>query len=245
MKISIITVTYNSEKTIEDTLKSIQSQTYKNFEHIVIDGASTDGTLNIVRSFSNTIVSSEPDNGIYDAMNKGLKLVSGDIIGILNSDDFYSSSNVLQLVVDAFCVNNIDSVYGDLQYVSQNNLNKVVRYWKAGRFKRERFLNGWMPPHPTFFVKRKCYQKYGCFDLDFDSAADYELMLRFLFKHQITTDYIPEVLIKMRVGGKSNASLMNRYRANKEDKLAWKKNGLKPKFYTTWLKPLIKIKQYF
>lgn len=245
-KITIITAGYNSAATIRDTLHCIASQTYSNIEHIIIDGVSKDDTLKIVSEFPHVAkVVSEPDQGIYDAMNKGIQLATGDIIGILNSDDFYANKNSLEDVANTFIKNGVDSCYADLQYVNEKNTSRVVRNWISGNFNRFDFLKGWMPPHPTFFVKKEMYEKYGSFDLELNSAADYELMLRFLFKHQISTQYIPKILVKMRTGGQSNASLRNRFKANREDKLAWKKNGLKPRFYTTWLKPIRKINQYF
>lgn len=245
MKISIITATYNSEKTIADTLRSVAEQNYPNIEHIIIDGASKDNTLVIVEKYPHVKkVISEPDKGIYDAMNKGIQMASGDIIGILNSDDFYPDNKIIEKVVNTINNYNIESIYGDLNYVSENNPEKIVRTWKAKDFRKENFLKGWMPPHPTFFVKKEVYHKLGAFDLDLKSSADYELMLRFLYKHNVSTAYIPEVLVHMRAGGQSNASIKNRLLANKEDMLAWTKNGLKPKFYTTYLKPIRKIGQF-
>ena len=245
-KITIITAGYNSAATIRDTLQCIASQTYSNIEHIIIDGASKDDTLKIVSEFPHVAkIVSESDQGIYDAMNKGIQLATGDIIGILNSDDFYSNNRTLKIVAETFLENDVKSCYADLQYVDEKDTSRVIRNWKSGDFKRTNFLRGWMPPHPTFFVKKELYKKYGCFDLELNSAADYELMLRFLYKNKVSTKYIPIVLVKMRTGGQSNASIKNRLRANQEDKLAWKKNGLQPKFYTTFLKPIRKINQYF
>lgn len=242
--ISIITTTLNSSRTIKDTLKSVQEQNYP-VEHIIIDGASSDNTLAIVNSFSHvkTIIT-EPDTGIYDAMNKGICLASGNIIGFLNSDDFYPNNRILSKVAKKFTKYDMDSCYGDLQYVDQFDTSKIVRNWKSGSFNRDSFFRGWMPPHPTFFVKKQVYEKHGSFDLDLKNSADYEMMLRLLFKHKISTHYIPDILVKMRMGGQSNASIGNRIKANKEDRLAWTKNGLKPKFYTTLLKPIRKIIQY-
>ncbi|HYF31975.1 MAG TPA: glycosyltransferase family 2 protein [Chitinophagaceae bacterium] len=243
-KISIITATYNSATTISDTLDCVAKQDYANVEHIIVDGKSSDDTLQIVHNYPHVAkVVSEKDKGIYDAMNKGLKLATGDIIGILNSDDIYVDGQVLSKVARAF-EQDIDACYADLKYVSDKDLDKVVRYWKAGRFNNRSFLMGWMPPHPTFFVKREVYDKVGYFDTSLRSAADYELLLRVFVKHRFNIAYIPEVLVKMRTGGMSNASLKNRLRANKEDRLAWKKNGLKPYFFTLYLKPIRKIFQY-
>jgi len=246
MRVSVITVVYNGAKTIEQTISSVIEQDYANLEYLVIDGGSTDGTLEILEKYKPYIdvFISEPDRGLYDAINKGIRKASGDIIGILHSDDIYASRNVLAKVAHAFKKTDVDSVYSDLIYVRRSNPSKVVRNWKAGEFKRDQFLNGWMPPHPTFFVRRKFFQMYGEYDISFKNAADYELMLRFLYKHELSTLYIPEVFIKMRMGGESNRSIKNRLRANREDALAWKKNSLQPKLYTRFLKPLSKLKQF-
>jgi glycosyltransferase involved in cell wall biosynthesis len=243
--ITIITATFNSASTIQDCLQSVSSQTCQ-AQHIMIDGGSTDETLQIVKSYPHiTTLVSEPDNGIYDAMNKGISLATGDIIGILNSDDFYADSNVLEKVTEVFADPDIHSCYADLVYVDPTDPTKITRNWKSGPFNHRNFYWGWMPPHPTFFVRRSVYQKYGLFNLDLGSAADYELMLRFLVKHKITTAYIPEVLVKMRTGGASNASLKKRLLANRMDRKAWEVNRLKPYPWTTYLKPLRKIGQYF
>jgi glycosyltransferase involved in cell wall biosynthesis len=245
MKISIITATYNSAGTVRDTLASIAGQQYPLIEHIIVDGLSKDNTLAIVNEFAHVArVISEKDKGIYDAMNKGVKLATGDIIGILNSDDFYTSSLILSKVATAFEDPSVEAVYGDLQYVQPGNTQVIVRTWKAGKFQRKYLYYGWMPPHPTFFVRRHMYDKCGLFNTTLRSAADYELMLRVLLKYEARVQYIPEVLVKMRAGGMSNASLKNRFRANKEDMMAWKLNDLKPYFFTTWLKPLRKVLQF-
>ena len=246
-KVSIITITYNSEETLIETIDSVLNQTYKNIEYIIVDGASTDDTVSIVHSYKDKITKfvSEKDKGLYDALNKGISMATGDVVGILHSDDFYTNHHVIQNVVNAFKTGNADAVYADLFYVDKDDTHKIHRKWKSGHYKHGMFRHGWMPPHPTFFVKREIYEKYGHFNLDLVSAADYELMLRFIHKHQIKLAYLPEFIIKMRVGGKSNLNLKNRIRANKEDRKAWKINGLKPYFYTTYLKPLRKIIQLF
>ena len=251
MKVSLITVSYNSASTIADTLKSVQFQTYQDIEYIVVDGNSSDGTIEIVKQFldaSQGLVTKflcERDKGIYDAMNKGLAMATGDIIGVLNSDDFYCSNDVIEEVVRAFQQNNTDCLYGDLNYVDPIDTSKIVRKWRSGSFRKENFLKGWMPPHPTFFVRKTCYDRFGKFDTQFKSAADYELMLRFLFKESCSAVHLPKVMIHMRAGGVSNVSLKNRIRANREDRLAWKINGLKPKWFTLLRKPLSKLIQYF
>lgn len=245
MKISIITATYNSAATVRDSLTCIAGQQHPFIEHIIVDGLSKDNTLEIVREFSHVAkVVSEKDKGIYDAMNKGVQLATGEIVGILNSDDFYTGPSVLAKVATAFEDAAVEAVYGDLQYVKATNLDTVIRTWRSGHYKKKFLYYGWMPPHPTFFVRRHLYDKYGLFNTSLRSAADYELMLRFLLKHDTQVKYIPEVLVKMRAGGMSNASLKNRFRANKEDMMAWKLNDLKPYFFTTWLKPLRKILQF-
>jgi len=245
MKISIITVTYNSAKTISDTLQSISSQDYADIEHIIVDGNSQDETLQLVREFTHVSkVISEKDDGIYHAMNKGITLATGDVIGILNSDDVYAQSDVLSKIANLFADINIKACYGDLQYVKASAIDKVVRSWKSGKFKPSYFYFGWMPPHPTFFVRKEVYEKVGLFNTSLKSAADYELMLRILFKNQFQAAYLPEILVKMRTGGVSNSSLVQRVLANRQDRLAWKINELKPYFFTLYLKPLRKIFQF-
>lgn len=244
--ISIITVCHNAEAFISDCLASIQSQTHP-AEHILVDGGSTDRTVAIIRAQTGVAakVVSEPDDGIYDAMNKGIRLATGDIVGILNADDFYASPDILEKVSQAFADSRIDACYGDLVYVDGRHPDKVRRYWRSGPFAPNCFYWGWMPPHPTFFVRRSVYEKYGGFNLDLGSAADYEIMLRFLLRHGITATYIPEVLVKMRMGGVSNASLKNRIQANRMDRKAWRVNGLQPYPWTLVMKPARKLGQYF
>lgn len=244
--ISIITPTFNSAATLRDTLESIHRQDYPELEHIVVDGGSTDSTLAILTEFDPAPrLLSGPDKGLYDAINKGLSLAKGEIIGVLNSDDFYCHGWVISRVAAEMNRQNADVAYGDLCYITPGKHRRIVRYWRSGQFRRERFLYGWMPPHPTFFVRRSVYERLGGFDLSLKTAADYELMLRFLYRHELKTVYLPEVLVYMRTGGLSNASWKHRLKANREDREAWNRNGLKPYFFTTWLKPLRKIPQYF
>ncbi|MCY7422882.1 MAG: glycosyltransferase [Chitinophagaceae bacterium] len=245
MKVSIITPTYNSQATIGDTVKSVVAQSHADIEHIIVDGASQDQTLQLAKSFGHTgPFICEKDMGIYDAMNKGIQMATGDIIGILNSDDFYSHTHAIDHVVHTFKKHNKDSVYSDLLYVDTEDTSKVLRTWVAGKFHRRHFLRGWMPPHPTFFVRREVYQKFGDFNLDLKSSADYELLLRLLFVHKISVEYLPGILVHMRAGGQSNRSVFNRLAAHREDYHAWKLNGLSPKWYTLLMKPTRKIQQF-
>ena len=246
MKISIITVVYNGASTIADCINSVISQTYPDIEYIVIDGGSTDGTQEIAESFGNkiNIFRSEPDKGIYDAMNKGVRLASGDVIGLLNADDFYRDNRIVEKVARNLLDNSLDGLYGDLVFVNPENNNQIVRYWKSEKYNKNNFLYGWMPPHPTLFLKKYCYEQFGNFRLDLGSAADYELMLRMIHKHNIKLIYLPEILINMRAGGASNNGFLNRIKANRNDAKAWEINGLKPYFFTIWLKPFRKLGQY-
>ena len=246
LKVTIITTCKNSESTIEDTIRSVLSQDHKNIEYIIVDGGSTDGTLNIIEKFKHKIskIIKEKDEGFYFAINKGIGEASGDVIGNLNSDDFYSDNTIISKVVKAFESEKAEGVYGDLHYVDKDNTSKIIRNWKSGKYEEGMFVKGWMPPHPTFFVLKKCYEKFGSFNTAFKSAADYEIMLRFIHKHKIKVAYIPEVLIKMRVGGKSNVTMKNRIMANLEDRKAWEINGLKPELFTLIKKPLSKLQQY-
>jgi glycosyltransferase involved in cell wall biosynthesis len=246
MKFSIITVCFNSESTLEQTIQSVLNQTFKDIEYLVIDGGSTDGTLAILNKYKERIkFISEKDAGIYDAMNKGLRMAKGEIIGMIGSDDFYPSNDVLQHVSNAFDKFKTDAIYGDKQFVNPDNIDKVVRYWTVGEYKKENWLKGFMPPHLSFYVKRACYEQFGNYRTDFTCSADYELMLRMLYKNGVSAHYLPKVLMTMRNGGTSTASWKHRWIANQEDRKAWKVNGLQPKWYTLWWKPLSKIVQLF
>ncbi len=246
MKISIITATYNNEKTIEQTIQSVINQTYQDIEYIVIDGNSSDNTLKIVDKYRKRIshIISEADNGMYDALNKGIMKATGDVIGFLHADDFYPESSIIEKVEYTFKVYGTQSVYGDLDYVSADNPQKIIRKWKSGKFKINELKKGWMPPHPTFFVLRDVYWKYGFFDLNYKIASDYELMLRFLGKHKISTAYLPEVLVKMRWGGKSNKSIDNIILKSKEDYRALKNNNIGG-IYSLFMKNFRKVGQFF
>jgi glycosyltransferase involved in cell wall biosynthesis len=210
-KISIITVSYNNEATIEDTIRSVKSQTYPMVEHIIVDGASTDNTMAIVNQYKNHLgpVLSEPDEGIYFAMNKGIKMASGDIIGFINADDILANNNVLEHVANILTDKNMDSCFANLVYVKIDNMHKIIRFWMSSPFSWELFSTGWSPPHPTFYVKKKIYEQYGYFDLNYKMGNDIELMMRFLERFRISSQYVPEVWVKMRLGGVSNQSIKN------------------------------------
>ena len=246
MKISIITATWNSSATIENAILSVASQGYPDLEHIIVDGNSSDATLPIVFRYENLIdkLISEPDHGIYDAMNKGIFLSTGEVIGILNSDDFYANPHVLEKVSRVFEDKSVDTSYGDLIYVDPTNVNRITRYWRASAHHPRSFYQGWMPPHPTFFVRRSIYEKYGYFNVALGTAADYELTLRLLLKHKVSTTYIPEVLVHMRAGGASNASLKSRLATIQMANLSWQVNDLKPWPWTLTFRLLSKIVQY-
>ncbi len=216
MKISIITSVYNNAKYIENAINSVLSQTYKDIEYIVVDGASTDGTMEIINKYKDKIDKfiSEADKGIYDGLNKGIKLATGDVVAFLHSDDEYYSDGVIEKVVNKFKKDNSDGVYGDLIYV--NEKDEVVRYWKSGEFSIEKLKKGWMPPHPTLFLKKEIYDKYGLFSLNYKIAADYDFILKVL-KHNPKLSYIPKVLYKMKIGGISNKNIRNIIRKSKED----------------------------
>ena len=245
MKVSIITSVYNNEKTIEDAIKSVLSQTYSNIEYIVVDGASKDGTVDVIKKYEDKISTfvSERDKGIYDGLNKGVSLATGDIIAFLHSDDIYENENIITEVVEHFKSTNTDSIYGDLVYVDKEDTSKIFRYWQSGEYTFKKLSNGWMPPHPTFFVKKEFYDKYGKFDLDFGIAADYDFMLRMLGKYKISTSYLPKVLYKMRVGGASNRSLKNIIQKSREDIKALNNNNIGG-IHTIILKNLSKIPQF-
>lgn len=246
MKISIVTVCFNSEKYIKDAIESVIHQTYSDIEYIIIDGGSKDATCEIVKSYGSRITKfiSEPDQGIYDAMNKGLKMAGGDYLGILNSDDFYIHNKAIESVVDELRIQNTDSLFADLIYIDNKSGNQV-RYWKSGSFKKNSFKRGWHPPHPTFFVKNDVYRKFGYFSPDFKLSADFELMLRLLERYQITSCYLPKPLIKMRLGGATNKNLKNIINQNIECYNAFIVNHLRVSLFYPLYRLLPKLIQYF
>jgi glycosyltransferase len=227
LKVSIITVVFNSVETIEDCIRSVRTQTYPDIEHIIIDGGSTDGTIEIIQKYKDRISKflSEPDNGVYDAMNKGIKLSTGDLITTLNSDDIYADLRIVTRMAEFISSQNLDAAYGDLVYIDRLDTNKVVRYWQSGEYKRGAFSHGWVPPHPTFFCRKEFFEKFGCFNDKFQIAADFELMLRFIEKHKIKVGYLPKCIVKMRTGGKANV-LKGRLRGNIEIINSFRLNGL-------------------
>ena len=244
-KISIITVVYNCEKTIEDSILSVTSQTYPHIEHIIIDGASTDNTMLIIEKHKDKIqhVISEPDKGMYDAMNKGIMLASGDIIGMLNADDVYDNINCINWVVEEFVKKKVQALCGDLVYVSPGNLNKIVRYYNSQYFKPYMLAFGIMPPHPAFFAKRDCFEKYGLYKTDYAIAADFELIVRFLHTYTLSYSCIPKVIVKMRTGGVSTKSIKSNWIINKEIIRACEENKIHTNMLKVLLKYLIKLFQ--
>jgi glycosyltransferase len=246
MKISIITVVYNNEKTIESAIKSVLAQSYRDIEYIIVDGASKDATVSIINKYSKQVLlTSEKDNGIYDAMNKGVSRATGDVIGILNSDDIYFDHTVIQKVADAFSNDDdLAILYGDLVYVKADDTDKVVRYWKSGPYHDRFFEYGNVPPHPSVFLRRRVYDECGLFNLKFRFAADYELMLRIFKRNTFKTKYVPKIFVRMRLGGATNQSFGNIYNGNKEILAAWRENNLKPPFGMLALKFLKRFKQF-
>jgi glycosyltransferase involved in cell wall biosynthesis len=243
MKISVVTIAFNSAATIARTIQSVMAQKGVEVEYIVVDGLSKDNTVDIIKQYADGISHwvSEPDKGIYDAMNKGVQLATGEVVGMLNADDYYADEFALKRIVEAFQKNDCDATYADLHY---KNGPKTTRVWKSGSYKPGAFKRGWMPPHPTFYLKKACYEKCGLYRTDMRSAADYELMLRMIHKHEVTLHYIPHVQVFMEVGGVSNANVKNRLNANKEDQRAWEVNDLKMPWLLPVLKPLRKLPQW-
>ncbi|WP_265427119.1 glycosyltransferase family 2 protein [Chryseobacterium sp. YIM B08800] len=247
MKISIITVCWNSEKYLKTAIESVLNQTYQDIEYIIIDGGSTDRTLDIIKHYELLFKGrmrwvSEKDNGIYDAMNKGIRMSTGDIVGLLNSDDFYTTNTSLDKIADTFIKENVDSVYADLYYVKELETDKIVRSWKTGKMRP--FSGGWHPAHPAFFVKKEIYNKYGTFDLNYRIAADFEIMLRFLEKYSVNSFYLKDYIVKMRLGGESNKSFENIKKGKNEIISAFKQHNIAIPFYYPYKRWLSKLMQY-
>lgn len=247
MKISIITVVYNNDKTIKDAMQSVLLQNYIDIEYIVIDGNSKDNTVNFIKEFEDKLgcFISENDDGLYDAMNKGIRIATGDVIGILNSDDLYQDLDVIKDVMEQF--NNdpdLDILYGDLVYVKSDEINKVVRNWKSKTYYDRFFENANVPPHPSLFVKKKVYNEAGLFNLDYKIASDYEFMLRIFKNHTFKSKYYNRLIVRMRLGGASNGGFSSVIKQNKEVLNAWKNNNLKRPFYLMPLRVLKKFGQF-
>lgn len=247
--ISIITATYNSAETINDTIKSVLCQTNKDFEYIIVDGGSTDETVDIVKSYESEFSGrlkwvSEKDKGIYDAMNKGIKMASGDIIGILNSDDYYTSDDILQTIADAFKCQNVDAIYGDIHFIKDGVPDKCVRYYSSRLFSPFWLRFGFMPAHPSFYCKREVFDKSGLYRLDYKIGSDYEMMVRLFRKHKISSRYVPKDFVTMRTGGASNSNLNSRLTLIKEDVRACRDNGIYTNELFVCLKFLYKIFEF-
>jgi len=245
MKISIVTVVYNRADTIGQAIQSVQSQCYFDIEHIIQDGGSTDGTLGVIRDLgnANTCLISERDEGIYDAINRGISRSTGDIIGLMHSDDFFADDQVIERVASVMQDSKVDGVYGDLQYVAVDDPTRVIRHWRAGLFTKALLRKGWMPPHPTLYLRREVFDNWGLYDKEMRIAADYDAMLRYLNKGNVTLEYIPEVLVKMRVGGESNRSIGRIIKKSREDFTAIRRNNVGG-IGTLILKNLTKIPQF-
>ncbi len=245
LKISVITAVYNRADSITQAVQSVQAQSWPNVEHVVIDGASTDGTLQALQACMNaqTVWVSEPDKGIYDALNKGLARATGDVLGFMHSDDFYADNDVLQSVAAAFANPAVDAVYGDLDYVAKADTARVIRRWRSGEYSAAKLAHGWMPPHPTLYVRRSVFERWGGFDTSFKIAADYDAILRYFGQGKIAPAYIPRVLVKMRLGGESNRSLARIWLKTQEDYTALHRNGVGGVGALAW-KNLSKLGQF-
>lgn len=246
MKFSLVTVSYNSTKTISDTIQSVLNQTYNDIEYIIVDGNSKDNTVEIIKEYEPKFNGrmhwiSEPDKGLYDAMNKGIKMATGDVVGIINSDDFFSSSHVISDIVDCFKQNDIDALYGDVKFVNPDNLNKNVRYYSSKIFRPELFRFGFMPAHPSFYMKREMYIKYGLYELDYKIASDYDLLIRCLYKYKIKYKYLSSCFVTMRTGGVSTENWKSRIVLNKEIVKACKEYGIYTNMFFLSFKYLYKI----
>jgi len=245
VKVSIITISYNNSSTIAETIDSVLMQSYRNIEYIIVDGKSADNTIGIIKSYGAKINKfvSEKDDGIYHAMNKGIRLAEGDIIGFINADDKLNSKNCLSKIVNLFQAHDIDIVYGDKIYTKEYEPDKIVRYWKAGEYNRKNFKKGWMPPHLSTYIKTAFYREYGLFRTDFRIAADYELLFRFMYKYNAKSKYLPMVIARMRAGGISNRSIKNILVSNYEVYKSWKINGFSVSPFIIARKPISKVTQ--
>jgi glycosyltransferase involved in cell wall biosynthesis len=246
LKVSLITVTYNSALTLADTINSVRDQDYGNIEYIIIDGSSNDGTVKIIKDNLDVVTRwiSETDSGLYDAMNKGIKMATGDIVGIINSDDFYHRKDAISKIVEGFSQQEIQCVFADVRFVKSNNLDKTIRYYSSKKFNLGAFSWGFMPAHPTFFTYRGNFEKFGFYRTDFKIAADFELLVRFLYKNKLTFKYLPVDLMKMRLGGLSTASLKSTWVINQEDLRACRENGLSTNYLRLYSRYFRKIFEY-
>lgn len=244
VKISLVTITYNAVHTIQRCIDSVICQTHKNVEYIIVDGNSSDGTQQLIMNNIAHVhlFKSEEDQGIYDAMNKGIALASGDVIGMLNADDYFADANVLTEIASSFIQHKPDLLYADLDYVNDEGL--IIRKWRSGNYIHNKFNWGWMPPHPTFYVKRELFNKLGLYNIGYGTAADYELMLRFMYSHKVNIFYLNKVIVKMLSGGISNKNFKNRFKAWKNDFKAMEQNNLNSPLLGAMLKPLRKIAQF-
>lgn len=244
LQVSVITAVKNRASTLGACLRSVQAQSWGHVEHIVVDGGSTDGTLGVLAASRAHLAKliCEPDRGVYDALNKGIRAASGDVVGFMHADDEFASDHALEHVAQAFADPRVEAVYGDLVYVRRNDPSRIVRYWRAGRYTRSQLANGWMPPHPTFYVRRDVYRRFGGFDTRYKIAADYENMLRILWRGGVQAAYVPEVLVRMRMGGVSNR-LMNMLVKSREDYAALRENGIGA-IHALVLKNVTKLPQF-
>lgn len=248
MKVSLITVTYNSDKTLLDTINSVLAQTYENIEYIVVDGLSKDKTVDIIREYEPQFAGrmkwiSEKDSGLYDAMNKGIRMATGDVVGILNSDDFFTSNDVIEKVVAGF-TKDTDAVYGDIHFVNPDNLQRCVRYYSSKIFKRSLMKMGFIPAHPSFYCRKECFEKFGYYKTDYKIAADFDLLLRFIYVHQIRIKYLPVDMVTMRLGGASTDGWKSRLVMMNEHLRSFKENGVKTNRFWLSLRYFYKITEY-
>lgn len=250
MKISLITVTYNAGGVLCCAIESALHQTYSNLEYIIVDGASKDNTLDIIRAYEPQFQGrmkwiSEPDCGLYDAMNKGIRMATGDVVGILNSDDFFTSNDVLEKVAESFINNDVDAVYGDIHFVRSDDLNRCVRYYSSRIFRRGLMRLGFIPAHPSFYCRRECFEKYGCYKTDYKIAADFDLLLRFIYVHHIRIKYLSVDMVTMRLGGASTSGLKSRMTGMKEHLRSFRENGVKTNRFLLSLRYFYKLTEYF